>query len=71
MLRIVDMRDAASLQKGFSVWDTVTGRFVTLHGDQAFDGEDDLRACAKAHTASTWSDVDRIVSRLPDWAKST
>lgn len=71
MLRIVDMREATSMERGFAVWDTVVSRFVTLNGDQAFDGEDDLRACAKAHTASTWYDVERIVSLLPDWAKST
>ena len=70
MLRIVDMRQAASMEQGFAVWDTVVSRFVTLHGDQAFDGEDDFRACAKAHTAATWYDVDRIVSLLPEWAKS-
>jgi hypothetical protein len=71
MLRIVDMREATSMERGFAVWDTVVSRFVTLHGDQAFDGENDLRACAKAHTATTWYDVDRIASLLPGWAKST
>lgn len=65
------MREAASLPRGFAVWDTVVSRFVTLHGDQAFDGEEALRACANAHTAVTFYDVERIVSLLPDWARST
>lgn len=71
MLRIVDMREATSMKRGFAVWDTVVSRFVTLNGDQAFDGEDDLRTCAKTQAASTRYDVERIVSLLPDWAKST
>jgi hypothetical protein len=70
MLRIIDMRKATSMERGFAVWDTVWDRFLSLDGEEAFDGEEDLRAHAKSYTDSMDFDVERIVSLLPSWAKS-
>ena len=68
VIRIVDMREATSCDRSFSVWDTVTSRFVEVAGEQSWDGESDLRECVRM-AGQNDVDVERIVSLLPGWAK--
>jgi hypothetical protein len=68
MIRIVDMRESASLSQGFSVWDTVVDKFLIVDGDQVFDGERDFRLCVKSD-ANSAIDAERVVGLLPEWAK--
>jgi len=71
MLRIIDMREATSSNNAFAVWDTVSDRFLTINGEQCFDGSLDFCIHAEWHKkrkSRPVVDIARVVALLPKWA---
>ena len=69
MLRIIDMRKATCGERDFSVWDTVTDRFLEINGEQSFDGLPDFLELFDAGNHNMSPGVrDRIQSLIPEWA---
>ncbi len=70
MFRIVDMRPATASDKAFSVWDTIHCEFLTVDGDQSWDGVEQFLGYVKADDLPAgW--MERILALLPDWAGGT
>lgn len=65
MIRFVDIRNQGTGYR-FAFYCTITGKFIVIDEDQAWDDVSDLKECC-ANSAEP-IDIERLIKLCPDWA---